>query len=79
MPSENVDVVRRALDAVRRQDLPAFFELADPDIELDFSRRVIDPTVLRGHEGVRRFSRRSSSSSARSSSSTRRSSTSATG
>ena len=33
----------------------AIEELCTPDVEFDWSRRLLDPTVIRGYEGIRRF------------------------
>ena len=33
----------------------AIEELCTPDIEFDWSRRLLDPTVTRGYEGIRQF------------------------
>jgi ketosteroid isomerase-like protein len=33
----------------------AIEEICTPDIEFDWSRRLLDPTIIRGYEGIRRF------------------------
>jgi ketosteroid isomerase-like protein len=50
----NVDLVRRALDALNGRDAEATSELFSPDVEVDWSRSL-GPLrgVYRGHEGVR--------------------------
>ncbi len=54
MPEENVEVVRRALDALNRRDVEAYLALASPQIELINPASPIEgPTS--GHEGIRRF------------------------
>ena len=35
--------------------MSAIEELCTPDIEFDWSRRLLDPTITRGYEGIRRF------------------------
>src|SRR5688572_8426139 len=55
MSEENIELARRALRAFERRDLSRFAELCHPDIELDWSRRLLDPIVIRGYEGVRGF------------------------
>jgi ketosteroid isomerase-like protein len=49
------EVVRRAYDALQRRDLVALEELADPDLEMDLSERVLNPATYRGGEGLLRF------------------------
>jgi ketosteroid isomerase-like protein len=53
MSERNVEIVRTALDALNRQDLEAALACFDPEVEMDWSRRLLDPEVLHGHEGVR--------------------------
>jgi ketosteroid isomerase-like protein len=52
---QNVDIVRRAVAALNRRDVPAVLDLLHPEAELDWSRRLLDPAVLRGHEGAEQF------------------------
>jgi ketosteroid isomerase-like protein len=60
---ENVEIVQRAMDAfnasavlVGESDpLPWLQEFCDPAIELDLSRRGIDPDVYHGHAGFLRL------------------------
>jgi ketosteroid isomerase-like protein len=33
----------------------AIEDLCTPDVEFDWSRRLLDPAVIRGYEGIRRF------------------------
>jgi ketosteroid isomerase-like protein len=59
MSQENVEIARRAIDALNRSDLmvggsdplPTLREFCDPDVEWDFSRRGVDPEIYRGYEG----------------------------
>jgi ketosteroid isomerase-like protein len=55
MSEENVELVRRAFKAFERRDLSEFEEFCHPDIEFDWSRRLLDPIVVRGYEGIRGF------------------------
>jgi ketosteroid isomerase-like protein len=52
---QNVEIVRRAVAALNRRDFPAAIELIHAEAELDWSRRLLDPVVLRGHEGAQQF------------------------
>jgi ketosteroid isomerase-like protein len=54
MSQENVDLHRRATDAVNRRDLDALLALAHEDIE-SASRLVVMEGSYHGHEGVRRW------------------------
>ena len=60
MSKENVEIVRRCVEAMNLRDLtdelpPALLELVDPDVELDLSRNVFNPDVYRGHSGLERW------------------------
>ena len=61
MSQENVEIVRRVYEAVALGDSASVLALYDEDVEIDGSRlpeaRFEGPGVLRGHEGLRRFSR----------------------
>ena len=48
MSQENVGVVRRAYAALTRGDTDTLQDLAAPEFVVDFSRRLVDPFVLRG-------------------------------
>jgi hypothetical protein len=58
MSRENVEIARRAMDALNRFDLmvgrsdpfPTLREFCDPDVEWDFSRRRVDPEVYYGYD-----------------------------
>ncbi len=43
-----MEIVRRTYDALDRGDYEAFWKLVAPDFVADFSRRLLDPVVLRG-------------------------------
>jgi uncharacterized protein len=51
----NVELARRAFRAFEQRDMNAIEDLCTPDVEFDWSRRLLDPTVIRGYEGIRRF------------------------
>jgi uncharacterized protein len=53
--SENVELARKAFQAFGNRDISLIEDLCHPDIEMDWSRRLIDPVVTRGHEGLRQF------------------------
>jgi ketosteroid isomerase-like protein len=55
MSQENVEVVRRCFEFWINRDFSAFGEVAHPDLILDVSRRVFNPTVYHGVDGFRRF------------------------
>jgi ketosteroid isomerase-like protein len=56
MSQENVEVVRRALDAYSRRDIRALREIVDPDLELDWSASLGELAgVHRGVDAVLRF------------------------
>ena len=48
-------MIEAALAALRDGDLERLTEFIQPDFELDLSRRVLNPDVYRGVEGVARF------------------------
>jgi ketosteroid isomerase-like protein len=50
MSEENVDLVRRAYVALTRGDGNALHDLAASEFVVDFSRRLVDPFVLRGRD-----------------------------
>jgi|SRR5918995_3056729 ketosteroid isomerase-like protein len=57
MSQENVEVVRRVLDAVARRDAATVLALYDEDVEWDVSRapfaRMSGVSVVRGHDDLR--------------------------
>jgi ketosteroid isomerase-like protein len=50
MSEENVEVVRRAYGALTRGNTDTLRDLASPELVVDFSRRLVDPFVLRGFD-----------------------------
>jgi ketosteroid isomerase-like protein len=60
MSQENVEVVKRGLDAYNRRDIEALLEELDPEVEWHPALEVLlggTATVYRGHEGVRELLR----------------------
>jgi ketosteroid isomerase-like protein len=60
MSQENVEAVKRFLDAYNRQDVEAMLEELDPEVEYHPALPILlggEATVYRGHEGVRRLFR----------------------
>jgi ketosteroid isomerase-like protein len=53
--SENIELARKAFRAFEDQDLSQLEKLCTPDIEMDWSRRLIDPIVTKGYDGIRGF------------------------
>ena len=54
--SENVEVVRRVVDAYNRRDIQAMQAEAHPDVVLDWSAsRGLDADVYRGYDETTRF------------------------
>ena len=50
MSEENVEVVQRAYAALTRGDGDTVHDLVAPEMVVDFSRRLVDPFVLRGRD-----------------------------
>jgi ketosteroid isomerase-like protein len=55
MSQENVEIVRRLLAAAERGDVEGMLENMTDDVVVDASRRVLDPIVLEGHDGFKKF------------------------
>jgi ketosteroid isomerase-like protein len=55
MSQDNVEVVRQAIEAYRREGLDAALRYYDPEVEWDISRFMADGRVYHGHDGVREF------------------------
>jgi ketosteroid isomerase-like protein len=53
MSQENVELVRRAVDAVNRQDLDAILALSDLEVVLVPRTLGVEGGTLRGHDGIR--------------------------
>jgi ketosteroid isomerase-like protein len=50
MSQENVEIVERAYEALTRGDAEVLRDLSPPEFTVDFSRRQVDPFVLRRDE-----------------------------
>jgi ketosteroid isomerase-like protein len=57
MSQQHVETVRR-LYAALDQGGEGFWDLAAPELVVDYSRRLIEPVVLRGRDQVRDFAER---------------------
>jgi ketosteroid isomerase-like protein len=55
MSQENVEIVRRGAEYLNHRDFTRVFELCDPEIELDLSRNVFNPSVYRGYSGLEQW------------------------
>jgi ketosteroid isomerase-like protein len=58
MSEANVEIVRRLYahwgeDAFEVDD--EYWELLDPEVEWDVSRRIFDPAIYHGHAGIKQF------------------------
>jgi ketosteroid isomerase-like protein len=49
---ENVEIVRRAMDACNRQDLESLVALSAPEIEYVNSPAAVEPGTRRGYDGL---------------------------
>jgi ketosteroid isomerase-like protein len=58
VPQDNVQLVRRAFEALTRRDMEAFLEVTDPDVVTDWSRALgPERGTFEGREEVTRFLR----------------------
>jgi uncharacterized protein len=55
MASDQVELVREALDAYRTGGIEALLRYTDPDIEWHTGGTFVDEGTCRGHDGVRRY------------------------
>jgi ketosteroid isomerase-like protein len=55
MSAENVETVRRLVEAFNDRDLDALLAAIDPDAELQTLRAELEGRSYRGHEGMRRL------------------------
>lgn len=55
MSRENMDVVRRAHEALNAGNIDDLLTVCHQDFRLDMSDRVLNPAMYRGHDGIRRF------------------------
>src|SRR6266571_7095765 len=54
MSRENVDYVRRALEAFNQRDIEGLVEMLDPDVDWQLPAEVPGASTYHGHDGVRR-------------------------
>jgi ketosteroid isomerase-like protein len=52
---KNVELVRTAFQALERRDMALVEEVCHPDVVFDWSRRLLDPVVIHGYDGLERF------------------------
>jgi len=55
MSGKDLEIIRAGVQALNRGDVDGLAEALDPDVELVPLRAVLDGTVYRGHEGMRRW------------------------
>ena len=55
MSQENVEIVRRSLDAYQREGLDGYLRYLDPEVEWSTTGAWVEGATYRGHEGVRRY------------------------
>jgi ketosteroid isomerase-like protein len=53
--SANVELALRAFKIFEERDIAAIEEVCTPDVEFDWSRRLLDPVVIHGYSGIRGF------------------------
>ena len=52
---QSIAIVRRCFDGWNRRDFSVLEQLAEPDVEIDLTARVLNPDVYRGYEGFQRL------------------------
>lgn len=55
MSQSNIELARNVFKAFEARDMSTVERLCTPDIECDWSRRLIDPIVTRGYAGIQGF------------------------
>lgn len=55
MAEQNVELVRKGLEAFNRRDLSGMLETLDSDVELLPLRAVLEGEAYRGHDGFRKW------------------------
>lgn len=55
MSKKDVETIREGVSALNRGDADAIAAALDPDVELVPLRAVLDGSIYRGHEGMRRW------------------------
>lgn len=53
MSQQNVEIVRRVIDAWNRDEQETVIRFLDPDVVFDATRRLINPRTYTGMEGMR--------------------------
>ena len=55
MAHENVEIIRRGLEAYNRGDVQTLLDISDPEAEFVPLRSLVVGGSYRGHDGIRRF------------------------
>jgi ketosteroid isomerase-like protein len=55
MSQENLEIARRAYESMTVGNLSWLAEFVAPEIEVDLTRNVFNPQVIRGYEGIQQF------------------------
>jgi hypothetical protein len=55
MSQENLEIARRAYESFTVGNLSWLAEFEAPEIEIDLTRNVFNPQVIRGYEGIQRW------------------------
>jgi ketosteroid isomerase-like protein len=55
MSQENLEIARRAYESFTVGNLSWLAEFQAPEIEIDLTRNVFNPQVIRGYEGIQRW------------------------
>jgi ketosteroid isomerase-like protein len=55
MAKENLEIVKRAIDAFSRGDAVAFAALTTPDLQWTTGLGAVEGEIFRGHEGVKTY------------------------
>jgi ketosteroid isomerase-like protein len=55
MSQENVEIVKRLMDAFNERDLDTFVEITTPDFEWTTSMTAVEGEIFRGREGIETY------------------------
>jgi ketosteroid isomerase-like protein len=55
MVHENIEIIRRGLDAYNRGDVQTLLDISDPEAEFVPLRSLVVGGSYRGHDGIRKF------------------------
>ena len=55
MARSHIELIRQIIEAFNRRDFDAVLARLAPDVEFDWSRRLLDAEITYGHEGFQRF------------------------